>query len=106
MDTNILLESGTNELELLEFVVGGNSYGINIAKVSEIMIDRDVTPMPNSPDEIEGVFIPRDRLISVIDLHKVLKSGEAPKGKSIIIILEMNIIRELLLLALYYFQYY
>ncbi|MBQ4311011.1 MAG: chemotaxis protein CheW, partial [Oscillospiraceae bacterium] len=52
MDTNILLESGTNELELLEFIVGQNSYGINIAKVSEIMIDREVTPMPNSPEEI------------------------------------------------------
>ena len=29
MDTGILLESGTNELEILEFTVGGNSYGIN-----------------------------------------------------------------------------
>ena len=27
MDTGILLESGTNELEILEFTVGGNSYG-------------------------------------------------------------------------------
>lgn len=35
-DTGILLESGTNELELLEFNVCGNSYGINIAKVREI----------------------------------------------------------------------
>ena len=95
MDTNILLESGTNELELLEFVVGNNSYGINIAKVSEIMIDREVTPMPNSPEEIEGVFIPRDRLISVIDLHKVLKAEGAPpesasSGKSIIIVCQFN----------------
>ena len=95
MDTNILLESGTNELELLEFVVGNNSYGINIAKVSEIMIDREVTPMPNSPEEVEGVFIPRDRLISVIDLHKVLKAEGAPPpdattGKSIIIVCQFN----------------
>ena len=34
MDTKILLESGTNELQLLEYTVGNNSYGINIAKVS------------------------------------------------------------------------
>ena len=45
MDTNILLESGTNELELLEFFVGDKDYGINIAKVSEIMTYREVTPM-------------------------------------------------------------
>ena len=35
MDTNILLESGTNELEILEFTVGGNYYGINVAKVGD-----------------------------------------------------------------------
>ena len=33
MDTNILLESGTNELEILEFMIGNNHYGINVAKV-------------------------------------------------------------------------
>ena len=29
-DKGILLESGTNELELLEFVVGNQHYGINV----------------------------------------------------------------------------
>lgn len=33
MDTGILLESGTNELEILEFTLAGNSYGINVAKI-------------------------------------------------------------------------
>ena len=32
MESNILLESGTNELEVLEFMVGEQSFGINIAK--------------------------------------------------------------------------
>lgn len=32
-DKGILLESGTNELELLEFVVGNQHYGINVAKI-------------------------------------------------------------------------
>ena len=36
MDTNILLESGTNELEVLEFTLGNNHYGINVAKIREI----------------------------------------------------------------------
>ena len=90
MDTNILLESGTNELELLEFTVGSNTYGINIAKVSEIMIDREVTPMPNAPEEVEGVFIPRDKLISVVDLHKVLHAERPEGGKNIIIVCQFN----------------
>ena len=90
MATKILLESGTNELELLEFTVGSNSYGINIAKVSEIMTDQEVTPVPNGPEEVEGVFIPRDKLISVIDLHKVLHIPRPELKKSIFIVCQFN----------------
>ena len=36
METKILLENGTNELEVLEFIVDGNSYGINVAKIFNI----------------------------------------------------------------------
>jgi len=90
MNTNILLESGTNELELLEFQVGDNNFGINISKVVEIMMDQEVTPVPNAPEEIEGVFIPRDKLISVIDLHKVVHVPHASSGKEIFIICEFN----------------
>lgn len=90
MNTNILLESGTNELELLEFQVGDNNFGINISKVVEIMINQEVTPVPNSPAEVEGVFIPRDKLISVIDLHKVINTTYTKTGKEIFIICEFN----------------
>ena len=46
MDTNILLESGTNELEVLEFTLGDNHYGINVAKIREILQYMPVTPVP------------------------------------------------------------
>ena len=29
----ILLESGTNEIEVMEFTIDGSLYGINVAKV-------------------------------------------------------------------------
>lgn len=90
METNILLESGTNELELLEFIVGNKNFGINIAKVSEIMIYRDVTPMPSAPPEVEGVFMPRDKLITVVDLHKVLNIDPNPNEKGLLIVCEFN----------------
>ena len=32
-NTGILLESGTNEIEIMEFTINGNLYGINVAKV-------------------------------------------------------------------------
>ncbi len=90
MSTKILLESGTNELQILEFNVGNNVYGINIAKVSEIMTDQEITPIPNGPDEVEGVFIPRDQLITVIDLHKVLHIPNPGNQKSVIIVCQFN----------------
>lgn len=90
METNILLESGTNELELLEFFVGHEDYGINIAKVSEILTYRPVTPMPSAPEEIEGVFMPRDKLITVVDLHKVLGIPQPAGNEGLLIVCEFN----------------
>ncbi len=72
MDTNILLESGTNELEVLEFMIAGNHYGINVAKVREILNMTEITPIPNSHPCIEGIFMPRDTIITVINLVKAL----------------------------------
>ena len=73
MDTKILLENGTNELEVLEFMLDGNSYGINVAKIREIITYQPVTPVPNSHPSIEGIFMPRDRMITAIDLKNCLQ---------------------------------
>ena len=62
MESNILLESGTNELEVLEFMVGEQSFGINIAKVTEIMNYQPMVPVPDSHPAFEGVFTPRETL--------------------------------------------
>ena len=90
MENNILLESGTNELEVLEFMVGEQSFGINIAKVIEIMNYQPMIPVPDSPDEFEGVFTPRDKVISVIDLHKVLNKESSDKEHDLLIICHFN----------------
>lgn len=90
MENNILLESGTNELEVLEFVVGEQSFGINIAKVIEIMHYQPMIPVPDSPPEFEGVFTPRDKVISVIDLHKVLHKESADPEHDLLIICHFN----------------
>lgn len=70
--TEILLESGTNELEIMEFTIAGNTFGINVAKVTEIMQYETVKPMPNSHPSIEGVFMPRDIILTVIDLAQYM----------------------------------
>lgn len=77
MDTNILLESGTNELEVLEFTLGSNHYGINVAKIREILTYQPVTPVPNSHPSVEGIFMPRDTMITVISLRSCLGMPES-----------------------------
>lgn len=85
MDTKILLENGTNELEVLEFILAGNSYGINVAKVKEIITYQPVTPVPNAHPSIEGIFMPRETMITAIDLKNCLQRGEStPSGLFII----------------------
>lgn len=90
MENNILLESGTNELEVLEFMVGKQNFGINIAKVNEIMNYVPMIPVPDSPPEFEGVFTPRDKVISVIDLHKVLNKETEDPTHDLLIICNFN----------------
>ena len=81
MDTKILLENGTNELEILEFKLGNNSYGINVAKIKELIPYQPVTPVPNAHPSIEGIFMPRDIMITAIDLKNCLGKGiSEPKG--------------------------
>ena len=85
MDTKILLENGTNELEILEFMLDGNNYGINVAKVREIIPFQEVTPVPNAHPSIEGIFMPRDTMITAIDLKNCLQRGESKKAGLFII---------------------
>jgi len=89
MDTNILLENGTNELEVLEFTLGDNHYGINVAKVREILPYQPVTPVPNSHEYVEGIFMPREDMISVIDLKKSIGMGSSDE-KGLFIITNFN----------------
>ena len=78
METGILLESGTNELEILQFKVGNNFYGINVAKIREIISYTKPTPIPNADPRIEGFFMPREEVISVINLAECLNLSTAP----------------------------
>lgn len=90
METNILLENGTNELEVLEFTIGQNHYGINVAKVREIIACQSVTPVPNSHKDIEGIFMPRDTMITAINLAGHLNLPQIPANQGMMIITNFN----------------
>lgn len=87
----ILLESGTNEMEIMEFKINGNLYGINVVKVREIMLAAPVTPMPHSHPVVEGMFKPRDQVLTVVNLPKYLYAENAQVGeKDLFIITNFN----------------
>lgn len=71
-DYGILLESGTNELEIVEFEVRGNKYGINVMKVKEIIQPMPITFIPHAHSHIEGIIQLRGEVLPVIDMAKVL----------------------------------
>ena len=90
MDSKILLENGTNELEILEFKLGNNSYGINVAKIREIITYQPVTPVPNAHPSVEGIFMPRDKMITAISLKNALQMGDEESNDGLFIITNFN----------------
>tara|TARA_R110001592_G_scaffold40927_4_gene134127 strand:- start:1104 stop:2039 length:936 start_codon:yes stop_codon:yes gene_type:complete len=88
----ILLEAGTNELELLVFNCGGVTFGINVAKVKEIIRAVETINIPCAPPSIEGSFKLREDVLSLVNLATYLELEPAAEGKHdrLIIIMEMN----------------
>jgi len=88
-----MLESGTKTLQLMEFIIAGGHFGINVAKVDEIMkySQHTITPMPNSNPFVEGIFKPRDDTMTVINLAAYM--GLPPsenEERDILIITKLN----------------
>jgi two-component system chemotaxis response regulator CheV len=87
----ILLESGTNEIEVMEFTINDCLYGINVAKVKEIMMSAPVKPMPHAHPAVEGIFKPRDIVLTVVDLPGYLLGTPGTKGdKDLFIVTNFN----------------
>ncbi|MEG6584380.1 chemotaxis protein [Dendrosporobacter sp. 1207_IL3150] len=88
--TSILLESGTNEFEIVEFTVGNVNYGINVAKVREIIRPLPVTKIPGMPKVIEGIIELRGRVITIVNLGVRLDNPDYNDKEKHIIVCEFN----------------
>ena len=86
-NADILLESGTNELEVLVFGLGQGAYGVNVAKVREVILPQKITASPGRHASVRGMFNLRDRVLPLIDLGHYLniESDTGPEGKRIIV---------------------
>ncbi|PGC94174.1 chemotaxis protein [Bacillus toyonensis] len=88
---SILLESGTNELEIVTYTVGENLFSINVMKVREIINPFPVTTVPESHHAVEGVVQVRGEILPVINLAMALNlKSTKPLDQTKFIISELN----------------
>ncbi len=100
---DILLEAGTNELEIIEFYLDEEleedgetniyrgHYGVNVAKVLEITNLPSITEMPETPHPaVLGAFNQRSSIIPLIDLSMWLGKKVKRTGNEKVIITEFN----------------
>lgn len=91
---DILLESGTNELEILVFMLDGQRYGVNVAKVREVIKPLNITALPESHPAIMGAFQLRNTVTMLVDLQCCLGMSRITDIKNgRIIIMEFNDVR-------------
>lgn len=87
MKSNILLEAGTGELEIVEFLIGAKHYAINVIKIKEIInINSDkLTKLPDSHKAIAGVILNRKEILTVVDLGYVIEGKKSEKFSKLIV---------------------
>ena len=99
---NILLETGTNELELIEFAVQFKNsegtiqeqpMGINVIKVREIIRMPELTKLPDLADGVEGILDLRGQIIPAFNLGYLLYGADATNDGERMIVAEFNGIR-------------
>lgn len=92
MESNILLESGTGELEILEFVIGNKHFAINIIKVKEVIdVEKgSITKLPQVNPSIAGLILCRNEIITLIDLKYIIEKEKQADSYSKVIICEFN----------------
>ncbi|ADY55947.1 response regulator receiver modulated CheW protein [Syntrophobotulus glycolicus DSM 8271] len=85
--SEILLESGTGEVEILEFIISGRFYAINVIKVKEVLDIQSmkITKIPLANPAIAGLILNRGEVVTLIDLKYVLDQEKTENWTKVII---------------------
>ena len=90
MESNILLETGTGEVEILEFMINGKHYGINVIKVKEVLEIDNLTKLPLTHPSVAGLTLSRGEVLTLINLKYVLDRQDDVAENANVIICEFN----------------
>lgn len=87
----ILTEAGTNEVEILTFRCQDQPFGINVAKVREVIRLPGITKMPDAHHFLDGVFVLRGQTIPMVAVRRWLNyEDRAPQKTDSVIVTEFN----------------
>lgn len=81
-------QSSRTEEQVVVFELAGESYGVDIARVQEIIRPPAITSVPRAPEWIEGVVNLRGRVIPVINLRNRfgLPNAERDRASRIVVL--------------------
>lgn len=65
------------------FRVGDTVYALDVAHLREVVRPQPPTPLPRSPQLIEGVIDLRGRVVPVVDLGRALGGAPVPEGPAV-----------------------
>ena len=73
--------------QMIIFKIGAEEFALNIMFAREVMVARDVTPIPETAEYVTGIASLRGNLIAVLDLRKRLRAagpGDAQEERMIV----------------------
>ena len=65
---------------LATFSVDGRSYGVDVARVREVIRPQEITPIPLAPPEVAGLLNLRGEIVTALDLR--VRLGSAPRPRA------------------------
>jgi len=80
--------TATDDLQLVLFELGDETYGVRVLMVEEIIRYQDITAVPHAPEFVRGVLNLRGRIIPVLDLRERFRmpSAEATRDTRIVVV--------------------
>ena len=78
-----------DELHIVGFQIGRETYGVPITSLHEIVRVPEITAVPDAPEYLEGVINLRGKIVSVMDLRKRFgEKGASLKKRNRILVVE------------------
>jgi purine-binding chemotaxis protein CheW len=76
-------ESGdTEEVQVVEFLLGDDTYAVNLFDVREIVEASKITPLPHAPNHIRGIIDLRGEITTIIDLRALIGAAKTTSSDS------------------------